>query len=68
MSNHLFSGPRAPRGVNAKIVLGAVLGAAGALLTTALALRSFEFGILAAIGGGLVGMFAALGQHERGDV
>jgi hypothetical protein len=68
MNNRVFSGPRAPRGVEVKIVLGALAGAAVGLLATTVVLRSFEFGILAAAGGALAGMFAALGKFERGDV
>jgi hypothetical protein len=56
------------RATNAKIVLGAVVGAVGGLVATTVALGSFEFGILGAIGGGLFVMIGALVQSERGEV
>jgi len=43
----------------------AVAGAFGAWLTTALALRSLEFGIFAAIGGAVVTAIAAAIRAER---
>jgi hypothetical protein len=66
MSRQVLSqGPATGRGVTARVLLAALGGAAGGLVTTAVALRSFEFGILGAIGGALVVMIGALSQLER---
>jgi hypothetical protein len=59
---------RAERGVKATVVLGAGVGAVGGLLTTAVALKSFEFGIFGAVAGALAGMLGALARFERPDV
>jgi hypothetical protein len=50
-----------------RIVAAALLGAAGAAAMTAAALGSFEFGILAAIGGGVATAIAAAIQVERSE-
>ncbi len=57
--------PRQPRAVVWKVVGGAFLGAAAGLAATALALRSFEAGILGALGGALFAMIGALVHLER---
>jgi hypothetical protein len=50
-----------------KIVAAAVVGAAGGLAATALALGSLEFAIFGAIGGAVVSMIGALAQSEPAD-
>jgi hypothetical protein len=51
--------------VAVKLIVGAVAGAAGGLVATAVALRSFEAGILGAIGGALAVLLGAAVKLER---
>jgi hypothetical protein len=52
---------------NIKIVLGALVGAAGGLVVTGLALSSFEFGLFGAMGGAVVSAIAAGAQVESAE-
>jgi hypothetical protein len=54
--------------VTARVILAALGGMVGGLVTTAVALRSFEFGILGAVGGALVVMIGTLTRLESAEV